>query len=193
MLGVTGQTVADLRLLLRHVFNIPADALPVVNGVPVESKEEDFAVPANACLEFVKDAGFKGLGDLLLPDDIMRRWRINEAQYRELCKMGLPTIQLADETRHPEEAVDEWFRFRGRQVPASAARDSQCLNGRERLIVQTLTEAGQELKAAAIARRAGCGDNSSFRATLSSLFKRGILTKGRNGYGLPEWNQGDNP
>lgn len=188
-LEVAGQTVGDVRLLLGHIFNIPEDSLPVVDGVPVEG-EEDFVVPANARLEFVKDGGFKGLGDLLLPDELIRRWRISEAQYRELCDLGLPTIQLAGETRHPEEAVDEWFRIRVARLPVPEAQFSQSLNGREWLIVQTLTAAGQELKAAAIARRAGCGDTSAFRTTLSSLVKRGILRKGPGGYGLPEWMPG---
>jgi hypothetical protein len=108
--AVAGRTVAHVRSHLRQLFNIPECALAVCNGDPVE---EEFVLPPGARLEFLNDAGFKGLGALLTPDEIQRRWNISEAQYRELCEMGLPTIRLSGTDRHPEVAVDEWFRSRG--------------------------------------------------------------------------------
>jgi hypothetical protein len=178
---VAGKSVAHTRSLLKTLFNIPTDALPVVNGAPVVG-EDNLLSPGDR-LDFVKDDGFKGLGELLTPSEIQGRWNISEAQYRELCEMGLPTIRLAGEPRHPEMAVDEWFRGRCALLPVA----SPPLNSTESLIVSTLTKAGRALKASAIARRAECKDTSSFRATLSSLFKRGILKKSQAGYALPQW------
>jgi len=59
----------------------------------------------------VKQFGFKGLGDLLTPKELMARWRLNTEQYRELRDRGLPTISFADGTaRHPEVLVDQWWK-----------------------------------------------------------------------------------
>jgi len=85
--------------------------LPVVNGDPVA--DENYMLSPGVRLDFVKDDGFKGLGDLLTPAEIQGRWKITEDQYRELLKLHLPAIELKGETRHPEEAVDEWCRRMG--------------------------------------------------------------------------------
>lgn len=107
---IAGKTIALVRSLLEPIFNIPTDALSVVNGTPVT--DEDSVLSPGARLDFLNDDGFKGLGELLTPEVIQNRWNITEDQYRELCEMGLPTISLGGGPRHPEVAVDEWFRSR---------------------------------------------------------------------------------
>ena len=54
------------------------------------------------------------------------------------------------------------------------------LNDTEKKIVAAV--ATKPLKGSAIARRLGCGYNSSFKSTLSLLVRTGVLGKGRQGY-----------
>jgi hypothetical protein len=161
---------------------VDPEAQAVVNG---DAVDDDFVVPSAATISFIKPPGQKGLGDLLTPAQVKRRWKLTESQYQELFKMGLPAIELDGEPRHPEVAVDEWFRSRfGRIVGAAPAPASMPLRPRERTVVQALAAAGKELKATAIARRANLPDNSNFRTMLANLVRRGVLKKGLEGYGL---------
>jgi hypothetical protein len=176
---VAGNTVRCMRRLVGNSFNLGPDWPVVINGVEVD---DDYVIPPGSVISFIKPAGCKGLGNLLTPAQIKRRWRISDRQYRELCTLGLPTITLAGETRHPEEAVDEWFRrLFGRSAEDAPA---PALLPRERRIVEALAEAGKELKAYAIARRAGLDNNSNLRTKLANLVRLGILVKGDSGYGL---------
>ena len=105
---VAGITVAVIRASLLDAFNISADAIAFVNGVEVESS---FLLSPDDVLEFVARFGSKGLGDLLSPEDLMLRWRINADQYRELLDLGLPLVKFKDgTTRHPEIRVDLWWK-----------------------------------------------------------------------------------
>lgn len=54
-----------------------------------------------------------GVGLLLSPDDLMRTWKINAAQYEAWLVEGLPIEQLIDgSSAHFAVAVDEWCRAR---------------------------------------------------------------------------------
>jgi hypothetical protein len=179
MFPVAGLSVRAMRQVIRSAMNVDPEWRAVVNGVEVD---DDYVIPPGATVNFIKGPGQKALGDLLTPAQIRRRWKITEPQYQELCRLGLPTVHLAGEPRHPEEAVDEWFRTRfGRSAVAAPAPD---LTPRERKIVQALAGAGEELGAKVIARRADIPENSNLRTTLSNLVRRGILSKGIDGYGL---------
>jgi hypothetical protein len=90
-----GYTVGVIRASLDVAFNIPFDAAAFVNG---EAVEASYVLAPNDCLEFVKQFGFKGLGELLTPVEIMARWRLTAEQYQELQDRGLPTITFADGT-----------------------------------------------------------------------------------------------
>jgi hypothetical protein len=176
---VAGMTVRCMRRLVGNSINPGPDDQAVINGVEVD---DDYVIPPSSVISFIKPAGRKGVGNLLTPAQIMRRWRISETQYRELCTRGLPTITLDGEPRHPEEAVDEWFRrLFGRSAEDAPA---PALSPKERQIVKALDEAGKELKASAIAKRAGLDFNSYLRTMLANLVRRGILVKGVGGYGL---------
>jgi hypothetical protein len=121
---VAGKTVEYVRQQLQHIFNIPPDALPVVNRDTVsdEAAEAAYVIPPGARIVFLPTIGFKGLGELLTPRQLKKRWKITEAQYKELLGKGLPTIELSGEVRHPEEAVDEWFRRMGWAVEGTEIR-----------------------------------------------------------------------
>jgi hypothetical protein len=61
-------------------------------------------------VEFLVRRGLKAVGDLLTAEQLMQRWQIDNDKYRQLLKLGLPTIRFEDDSvRHPEVAVDEWF------------------------------------------------------------------------------------
>lgn len=48
---------------------------------------------------------------LVAPVDLQKRWGITQADYEELLAGGLPVIRFASGVvRHPEAAVDEFFR-----------------------------------------------------------------------------------
>jgi len=105
---LSGHTVGVARSSLEVVFNIPIEAAAFVNG---EAVHVSYVLAPNDCLEFVKQFGIKGLGDLLTPEEIKARWRLNVDQYQELRDRGLPTITFADGTaRHPEVLVDQWWK-----------------------------------------------------------------------------------
>jgi hypothetical protein len=179
LLPLAGITVRCMRRLVEQSMNLDPNCGVVINGVEVD---DDYVISSGSEITFIKPAGCKGLGDLLTPAQIKRRWKISETQYRELCTLGLPTIRLAGEPRHPEEAVDEWFR----RLFGRSAEDAPAppLRPRERRIVEALAEAGEELKAATIATRANLPDNSNLRTMLANLVRQGILVKGVGGYGL---------
>lgn len=57
---LAGKSVAYIRENLSHVWNIPADALAVIDGQPITVMENEQKVRANARIEFIKDDGEKG-------------------------------------------------------------------------------------------------------------------------------------
>jgi hypothetical protein len=56
--GLVGQKVSTVRASLVDSFNIPGDALALVNGQQVAN---DYTLQQNDVLEFIKQAGVKGL------------------------------------------------------------------------------------------------------------------------------------
>lgn len=55
--GIAGKTVASIRKALSVPFNLPQDAIPLVNGQQVE---ESYKLKQEDTLEFVKNSGSKG-------------------------------------------------------------------------------------------------------------------------------------
>jgi hypothetical protein len=55
--GLIGQKVATVRASLVDAFNIPGDALALVNGMQVDNT---YTLQQNDVLEFIKQAGVKG-------------------------------------------------------------------------------------------------------------------------------------
>jgi hypothetical protein len=96
---VAGSSVRTMRKVIRSAMNVDPDWQAVVNGVEVD---DDHIIPPGATVSFIRGPGQKTLGDLLTPAQIKRRWKITEPQYQELCRLGLPTVKLAGEPRHPE-------------------------------------------------------------------------------------------
>lgn len=155
-----------------------------VNG---EEAGPEYILQPGDELEFIKRFGSKGLGDFFTPEQLRERWRIDKKHYEELVDRGLPILVFKDGTSlHPEIAVDEWFRQSHYDLPQARVlrhpegEQTVPLTAIERMIVDALGD--EELKGAAIARRIRVAFTSQFRSTLSYLFKRGILGKGRSGY-----------
>lgn len=113
---LAGSTVAVVQRTLVDAFNLRSNAIAFVNGEEVEST---FTLSAGDRLEFVYRTGTKGLGDLLTPEDLMSQWRISPEEYQELKQMGLPTIPFKNGSeRHPEVAVDDWWKSLGNIDPS---------------------------------------------------------------------------
>jgi hypothetical protein len=108
---LAGHSVAFARAHLQTPFNIPEEAQAALDGDPVMC-EDDCVIPDRYCtLEFVRQAGVKGLGELFSREQLQERWQLSDAQYLGLLRDGLPTLRLSDgSVRHPEVAVDEWAR-----------------------------------------------------------------------------------
>lgn len=73
--------------------------------------DENYKLRPGDVLEFINPGGSKGLGKLLTAEDIKIQWNIDTQQYEELLVAGLPVIRFGNgDARHPEIAVDEFFR-----------------------------------------------------------------------------------
>lgn len=74
--NLEGKTVGMVRKSLREVFNIPGDAEALIAGKNVQ---DDFVLEGGMNLEFVKEAGVKGI-DLTLSDDeqVALRWALTD-------------------------------------------------------------------------------------------------------------------
>jgi len=70
----------------------------------------DYQVQPGDVVEFSTGWGWKGLGDLLTPEEIKSRWRLSEEEYQDLLDLGLPTVRFrTGSVRHPEDAVTAWW------------------------------------------------------------------------------------
>src|SRR5262249_4644657 len=108
--NIAGTTVASVRRSLATIFSIPDDAEAYIGGSVVGP---GYRLRAGAAVEFLRRWGWKAVGDLLTPQQLIQRWLLTPEQYQQLLQDGLPTIPFADGTvRHPEIAVDEWLRRR---------------------------------------------------------------------------------
>jgi len=99
---IAGSSVARVRRSLREVFNIADDAKALISGIEVD---DDHRLRVGERLEFVRARGFKGLGELLTPEQLQSRWAVSREQYDELLTRGLPALRFFDGAcRHPEVA-----------------------------------------------------------------------------------------
>lgn len=112
-----GRMVGEVRRGLQQDFSLAADAVCLIGGVSVEDKR---VIRAGEALEFLRPYGMKGLGALLTREQLIEAWEITAEEYEELLIQGLPMVRLSNGVRHPECAVDEFFRHHGnpnRQQP----------------------------------------------------------------------------
>jgi hypothetical protein len=107
---VAGWPVSKVRTALAGVFSIPPGAEALVDGHPVMG---DAILQAGGTLEFIRASGSKGLGELLTPEQLKERWGITDDEYQRLLDKGMPIDSVTG--RHPELAVDEWWREQVRQ------------------------------------------------------------------------------
>lgn len=114
--AAAGKTIRAVRTALVDYLNITDAHVATINEKPVE---DDFVLQEGDVLEFFGD-GFKGLGDLLTPSQLMERWGITQEQYQHWLEEGLPAETLLNgDVRHFEMAVDEWCRTRHALAVAS--------------------------------------------------------------------------
>lgn len=114
-----GISVRGAHRSLIHALNLPANSPALVNGNGVDP---DHQLRAGDILEFLPGRGCKGLGALFTPEDLIARWQITNEEYHGLLDLGLPLIRLrSGSVRHPEIAVDEWWK----QLPAARQQDAE--------------------------------------------------------------------
>ena len=118
----SGRTVGSLKRSLREVFNIPTDAIGFVDGLTVD---DTYLLSGDETLEFVREWGEKGLGELFTREELMDRLRIGDQDYRLLLSIGLPTLDLPVGVRHSEKEVDQFFTNRANDSWATMAANIQ--------------------------------------------------------------------
>ena len=110
-----GTTIGVVRRRLRDVFNLPSEAVALIGG---KQEVDDRIINDDESVEFVCEKGIKGLGALLTPEELQEKSNITGDKYEELLILGLPLLRFQDGTiRHPEVAVDEFFRQHSIQRP----------------------------------------------------------------------------
>lgn len=102
-----GRTVGDVKNCLRAILNVGDEAVAAVGGRQVE---KSYVLAPGDRLEFTEKMGQKGLGRLLTSKELIMEWGVTRSQYEELLGIGLPSLTLEGEVRHPEFTLDEFFR-----------------------------------------------------------------------------------
>ncbi len=107
--GVVGVSVAGIRASLVDAFNIPSDAVSLVNGEEVSG---DFKLRANDTLEFIRQRGRKGVGDQVWTDqEFCQFFKISPEDLQAWIAQGLKVKRCLDGSiRITETAVDEFNR-----------------------------------------------------------------------------------
>ena len=107
--NVVGASIANVQASLVDAFNIPAHAIAFVNGEQVRG---DFRLQANSTLEFVKQAGRKGVGDQVwTEEEFCKFFKITPEDLQAWIAQGLKVRRCLDGSlRITETAVDEFFR-----------------------------------------------------------------------------------
>jgi hypothetical protein len=114
--NVVGASVASVRESLIDAFNLPAHTVAFANGEKVGG---DFRLQAESRLEFVKQAGRKGVGDKVwTADEFCTFFKITTEDLQAWIAQGLKVRRCLDGSlRITETAVDEFFRGREIESP----------------------------------------------------------------------------
>jgi hypothetical protein len=123
ILDLTGASVGDVRASLVHAFNVPPDAVALVNGVRVP---RHYRLKGNSILEFVVQRGRKGVGDQVWTDEeFCKFFKITKETLQAWIAQGLKIKACLDDSlRITETAVDEFFRGRVIESPYLTAEQA---------------------------------------------------------------------
>jgi len=103
----SGCSVGELRDGLRDVLNIGREARPYVHGNPVD---DDYVPAAGAYLEYMKEAGSKGVGKIWTKEEFMQAFHMSEADWQNWTERGLFFNTMSDGTVVLNETeVDAWM------------------------------------------------------------------------------------
>lgn len=116
---VSGNSVATVRESLVDAFNIPGEALAFVNG---EQTNDEFRLRGNDTLEFVKQAGRKGVGDRVWTgEEFCQFFKISTEDMQAWIAQGLKVKRcLNGSVRITESAMDEFNRGRVPEAPLTS-------------------------------------------------------------------------
>lgn len=114
--GLAGVSVASVQASLVDAFNIPDDALALVNGGSVFP---DHRLRGNDTLEFVNPMGRKSVGEnVWTGEEFCQFFKISTEDLHAWIAQGLKVRPCVDGTvRITETAVDEFFRGRVIESP----------------------------------------------------------------------------
>lgn len=104
-----GTTLIDVRDTLRHVLNVPVDAVARINGQDVGGGH---LVSPTDVVEFFRERGWKGVGERVWDaEGYCRFFDLTERELQDQVQRGLRAMHLMDGTmRITETAVDEFIR-----------------------------------------------------------------------------------
>ncbi len=113
---VVGVSVMCVRASLVDAFNIPASAVPFVDGKRVKG---DFRLRENSTLEFVQQAGRKGVGEKVWTgEEFCQFFKTSIEDLQAWIAQGLKVMRSLDGSiRITETAVDEFNRGKVIEAP----------------------------------------------------------------------------
>ncbi|TWT64414.1 hypothetical protein [Rubinisphaera italica] len=173
-----GKTIAFVSSQLQHVFNLPPSPQFLVNGRQVNA---DHVLADGEQLEFVKEFGQKGLGDVCTKEIFQRSFDVSDEEWSECKSAGLHTTELrGTEVFLIQEGADCLQRVR--TLRGRSGRDVK-LNPTEQRIIKVLTTNGP-LTGDELASKVGRGFTSTFRQLLASMVRHCIVQNDNRGYSV---------
>ena len=108
--GIEGATVRQVYQNLVDAFNLPNNAIALINGVPVESS---YQVRPGDILEFCKRYGRKGVNRLFALEQIEKEYGLPPELSHQLAGCLIPfTVNQNGEALYLESAIDDWIESR---------------------------------------------------------------------------------
>ncbi|WP_166820094.1 hypothetical protein [Thalassoroseus pseudoceratinae] len=175
----SGYTLDQIELAVAEVMNIEPGVTSVyVDGQRVDDRSS-FVVQDRQRVEWMKEGGEKGIGEVATRELFCRSFRVNETEWEECLEAGLVTASLKHTAvLFVDDGAECLERVRRRRESAPSL---DRLNETERAIVDELI-GGAHLTGQKIADEASCNFNSYFKATLAALVKAGVIQNDHTGY-----------
>ena len=122
-LPLEGLTIAEVQLSCRDILNVSMDCPAYLNGNRVQDNDSTI-VNVGDRLEFMRDEGEKGVGEVWDDAGVMKKFKVTNAILQEWIAEGLPHIRLPNgERRYVEVALDPWFQRKCRETGNSVPAD----------------------------------------------------------------------
>lgn len=176
---LAGFTLAQIELAVAEVMNIEPGVTPVyVDGVRVDDRS-NFVVQAGQRVEWMKDGGEKGIGEVATKELFCRSFRVTDAEWEECLEAGLLTASLKHTAvLFVDDGAEHLEQVRTKREGAPMV---DRLNETELSIVNVLKK-GNPRTGEELAKDTSRNFNSHFKATLAALVKFGVIQNDHTGY-----------